>query len=54
MAALKPYFFEPKCPKSEMIALKIAEWKIMWKKIDFADLVKDAMSVTGFFLAANL
>ena len=36
-----------------MIALKIVKWKITWKKIDFADLVKDAESVAGFPLATN-
>ena len=32
-----------------MIALKMVKWKIAWKKMDFADLVKDAKSVAGFF-----
>jgi len=27
-----------------MIALSIVKWIIAWKKIDFADLVKDAKS----------
>jgi len=31
-----------------MVALKKAKWIIAWKKIDFADLVKDAKSATGF------
>lgn len=31
-----------------MIALKIVKWIIAWKKIDFADLVKDAKSGAGF------
>ena len=31
-----------------MVALKIVKWKTAWKKMDFADLVKDAKSVTGF------
>ena len=45
MVALEPYYFEP---NSEMIALKIVKWKIAWKNMDFADLVKDAKSVAGF------
>ena len=31
-----------------MIALKIVKWKNRLKKMDFADLVKDAKSVTSF------
>ena len=31
-----------------MIALKIVKWKIAQKKMDLADLVKDAKSVAGF------
>ena len=31
-----------------MIALKIVKWIISWKKVDFADLVKDAKSAAGF------
>jgi len=36
-----------------MIALKIVKWIIAWKKIDFADLVKDAESVAGFSTTAS-
>jgi len=31
-----------------VIVLKIVKWIIPWKKIGFADLVKDAKSVAGF------
>ena len=51
MGALGPYYFEPNMlQNSETIALKIVKWKIAWKKMDFADLVKDAKSVAAFSL----
>ena len=31
-----------------MIALKMVKWVIVWKERDFADIVKDAKSVSGF------
>jgi len=49
MAALELYHFEPNMLQtSKMIAVKIVKWLIAWKKIDFADLVKDAKSVADF------
>ena len=32
----------------EKIALKIVKWKIAWKKMDFAGLMKDAKSIANF------
>jgi len=52
MAALEQYYFELQTPK--MRALQIAKWIIVWKKIHFADLVKDAKSVAGFFPSRQL
>ena len=51
MAALEPYYFEPNMLQTpKMIGLKIVKWKITWKMIDFANLVKDAKSFAGFSL----
>ena len=40
MAALEPDYFEPNMLQTS----KIVKWKIAWKKMDFADLVKDMPS----------
>ena len=49
MAALELHHFEPNMLQtSKMIAVKIVKGLIAWKKIDFADRVKNAKSVADF------
>ena len=51
MAALEPYHFEPNMLQTpKMVAVNIVTWMIAWKKVYFADFVKDAKSVTAFLL----
>ena len=45
----EPYYFEPDVLQtSEMIAVKVVNWRNWLEKMHFADLVKDANSVESF------
>ena len=54
MAALEPYYFEPKLLHTpKRVAVKIAKCIIAWEKNNFVDFVKGANTVAGFSPSGN-